>query len=82
MLRSKTVLVTGGAGSFGHFVTRALLESSVKEVRVFSRDEKKQHDMRMLYSRRPELVFVLGDIRDRQAVSEAMTGGIVRGDQR
>lgn len=74
MLRNKTVLVTGGTGSFGHFITHTLLGLGVKEVRVFSRDEKKQHDMRMLYGRRSELKFVIGDVRDRRSVFEAIAG--------
>ena len=74
MLKNKTILVTGGTGSFGHFITHALLELGVREICIFSRDEKKQHDMRSLYRGRPELTFVLGDIRNRQAVFEAMKG--------
>ncbi len=74
MLQNKTVLITGGTGSFGHFITHALLGLGVRETRIFSRDEKKQHDMRELYRDRRELAFVLGDIRNRQAVFDAMKG--------
>jgi UDP-glucose 4-epimerase len=71
---NRRVLVTGGTGSFGHFIVHALLKKGVKEVRVFSRDEKKQYDMRMRYRDRPELTFVLGDIRNLQTTNEAMEG--------
>ena len=74
MLENKTVLITGGTGSFGYFLTRVLLKLSVKEARVFSRDEKKQHDMRVVFNNHPRLTFVLGDIRSRGAVFEAMKG--------
>ena len=68
------VLVTGGTGSFGNFIVRHLLNLGVKEVRLLSRDEKKQHDMRVFYRSRPDLTFVIGDIRDRDSVDEAMEG--------
>ena len=72
--RDKTVLVTGGTGSFGNFVVRRLLNAGVKEVRVLSRDEKKQYDMRVFYQGRKDLTFVIGDIRQREVVDEAMEG--------
>ena len=68
------VLVTGGTGSFGNFVVRRLLQLGAKEVRILSRDEKKQYDMRVFYESRPDLTFVIGDIRDRASVDEAMKG--------
>lgn len=68
------VLVTGGTGSFGNFVVRHLLDLGTREVRVLSRDEKKQYDMRVFYDSRPDLKFAVGDIRDRSAVDEAMKG--------
>jgi len=68
------VLVTGGTGSFGNFLVRRLLDMGAKEVRVLSRDEKKQYDMRMFYESRPDLTFVIGDIRNRASVDEAMQG--------
>lgn len=74
---TKTVLVTGGTGSFGHFIVHGLLQRGVKEVRVLSRDEKKQYDMRVLYKDWPALKFVLGDIRNAQSVFEAMQGADV-----
>jgi len=71
---SKTVLVTGGTGSFGNFVVRRLLECGAKEVRVLSRDEKKQYDMRVFYQGRADLQFVIGDVRNPAVVDEAMAG--------
>jgi UDP-glucose 4-epimerase len=68
------VLVTGGTGSFGSFVVRHLLNLGTKEVRVLSRDEKKQYDMRVFYGKRPDLMFVIGDIRNERSVNEAMEG--------
>ncbi|HMM77645.1 MAG TPA: polysaccharide biosynthesis protein [Gammaproteobacteria bacterium] len=71
---NKTVLVTGGTGSFGNFVVRRLLNAGVREVRVLSRDEKKQYDMRVFYQGRKDLSFVIGDVRHREVVDEAMNG--------
>jgi UDP-N-acetylglucosamine 4,6-dehydratase len=71
---NKSVLVTGGTGSFGNFVVRRLLNAGVREVRVLSRDEKKQYDMRVFYQGRKDLTFVIGDIRNRDVVDEAMCG--------
>jgi UDP-N-acetylglucosamine 4,6-dehydratase/5-epimerase len=70
----KTFLVTGGTGSFGNFVVRSLLDSGAREVRVFSRDEKKQYDMRVFYGARRELSFVIGDVREPDRLDEAMCG--------
>lgn len=70
----KSVLVTGGTGSFGNFVVRRLLDSGAKEVRVLSRDEKKQYDMRVYYQGRSDLSFVIGDVRNRDGLDEAMEG--------
>src|SRR3972149_1233582 len=72
--KTKTVLVSGGTGSFGHYIVHTLLQRGAKEVRVLSRDEKKQYDMRVRYKSRPELTFVLGDIRNAQTVFESMLG--------
>jgi UDP-N-acetylglucosamine 4,6-dehydratase/5-epimerase len=68
------VLVTGGTGSFGNFIVRRLLDLGAQEVRVLSRDEKKQYDMRVFYEDRPDLSLVIGDIRQPRAVDEAMEG--------
>ncbi|MBV8665377.1 MAG: SDR family NAD(P)-dependent oxidoreductase [Burkholderiaceae bacterium] len=70
----KRVLVTGGTGSFGNFIVRRLLDLGAKEVRVLSRDEKKQHDMRVYYRGRSDLTFVIGDVRNRDRLDEAMAG--------
>jgi UDP-glucose 4-epimerase len=73
-LKDKAVLVTGGTGSFGNFIVHRLLELGVKEVRILSRDEKKQYDMKVFYRGRSNLSFVIGDLRDRHTVAEAMQG--------
>jgi len=70
----KSVLVSGGTGSFGNFIVRRLLDLGAKEVRVLSRDEKKQHDMRVYYRGRTNLTFVIGDVRNRERLDEAMSG--------
>lgn len=74
-MKAKRVLITGGTGSFGHAAVRRFLErSSVEEVVVFSRDEKKQHDMRQEYRDNPKLTFVVGDVRDRDTLRHALNG--------
>lgn len=73
MFDNKILLITGGTGSFGQAVLRRFLDSSLKEIRVFSRDEKKQEDMRIRYGN-PKLKFHLGDVRDPASVNDAMTG--------
>jgi UDP-glucose 4-epimerase len=74
MFQGKTILVTGGTGSFGHdFINLVLGRHEPARVVVYSRDEKKQHDMRLAYSD-PRLAFVIGDIRDRHQVASAMRG--------
>lgn len=73
MFTDKVLLITGGTGSFGNAVLRRFLQSDLREIRVFSRDEKKQDDMRKRY-RDPKLKFYLGDVRDRAAVADAMRG--------
>jgi len=67
----KTLLITGGTGSFGNAVMRRFLDSEVSEIRIFSRDEKKQDDMRQEY-KSPKLKFYLGDVRDSASVAHAM----------
>jgi UDP-N-acetylglucosamine 4,6-dehydratase len=67
------LLITGGTGSFGNAVLRRFLDSSVREIRIFSRDEKKQDDMRTRYSS-PKLKFYIGDVRDPASVVAATRG--------
>lgn len=69
----KILLITGGTGSFGNAVLTKFLSTDVAEIRVFSRDEKKQDDMRKLYPQQ-KLKFYIGDVRDRQSVHAAMRG--------
>lgn len=73
MFKDKTLIITGGTGSFGNAVLRRFLDSEVAEIRIFSRDEKKQDDMRKLYAH-DKLKFYIGDVRDRQSVGDAMHG--------
>ena len=71
--RGKTLLVTGGTGSFGNAILRRFLDSEIAEIRVFSRDEKKQDDMRKRYAS-SKLKFYIGDVRDKRSVVSAMRG--------
>jgi UDP-N-acetylglucosamine 4,6-dehydratase/5-epimerase len=73
MFANKKLLITGGTGSFGNAVLRRFLNSKVEEIRVFSRDEKKQDDMRKQYND-ARLKFYIGDVRYRQSVEDAMYG--------
>jgi UDP-N-acetylglucosamine 4,6-dehydratase/5-epimerase len=73
MFKDRVLLITGGTGSFGNAVLRRFLDSDLSEVRVLSRDEKKQDDMRKHYNH-PKLKFYLGDIRDYQSVLNAVRG--------
>lgn len=73
MFDNKTLLITGGTGSFGNAVLRRFLDSGLREIRVFSRDEKKQDDMRKLYNS-ARIKFYLGDVRDERSVAPAMRG--------
>lgn len=73
MFRGKTLLITGGTGSFGRAVLARMLDSQVKEIRIFSRDEKKQDDLRKHYNSE-KLKFYLGDVRDYQSVLNAVRG--------
>ncbi|MCF0211167.1 MAG: polysaccharide biosynthesis protein [Bacteroidales bacterium] len=79
IFKDKVLLITGGTGSFGNAVLRRFLDSDIKEIRIFSRDEKKQDDMRHhLQANRPEVAnkvkFYIGDVRSREAVDFAMNG--------
>lgn len=73
MFKNKTLLITGGTGSFGNAVMKRFLDTDIKEVRIFSRDEKKQDDMRKLYNN-DKLKFYIGDVRDLSSVKNAMYG--------
>jgi len=73
MFKNKTLLITGGTGSFGNAVLSRFLDTDIKEIRIFSRDEKKQDDMRKKYND-PKLKFYLGDVRDQNSIKDAMRG--------
>jgi UDP-N-acetylglucosamine 4,6-dehydratase len=73
MFNNKILLITGGTGSFGNAVLRRFLDSDLREIRIFSRDEKKQDDMRKLYNS-PKLKFYIGDVRDPHSVMNAVRG--------
>ncbi|MDA9602333.1 polysaccharide biosynthesis protein [Flavobacteriaceae bacterium] len=73
MFKGSTLLITGGTGSFGNAVLNKFLSSGIEEIRIFSRDEKKQHDMRVEY-KSPKLKFYLGDVRDYTSILEASIG--------
>ena len=73
IFNQKTLLITGGTGSFGNAVTQRFLKTDIKEIRIFSRDEKKQDDMRKLYND-DRLKFYIGDVRDLASVKNAMHG--------
>lgn len=73
MFKDKTLLITGGTGSFGNAVLKRFLNTDIKEIRIFSRDEKKQDDMRKAF-KNDKLKFHIGDVRDLQSISAAMIG--------
>ena len=73
MFDGKTLLITGGTGSFGKAVLSRFLDTGIKEIRIFSRDELKQDDMRKHYAN-PKLQFYLGDVRDINSIDDAMRG--------
>src|SRR5882724_8960080 len=73
MFNDKTLMITGGTGSFGNAVLRRFLDTNIREIRIFSRDEKKQEDMRVEL-KNEKLKFFIGDVRDYGNVREAMTG--------
>lgn len=73
MFKDKILLITGGTGSFGNAMLKGFLNSDLKEIRIFSRDEKKQEDMRIEY-KNDKLNFVIGDIRDFDSINNAMAG--------
>lgn len=73
MFNNKTLLITGGTGSFGNAVLDRFLETDIKEIRIFSRDEKKQDDMRHRLQS-PKIKFYIGDVRDKRSIDNAMAG--------
>jgi len=73
MFTNKVLMITGGTGSFGNAVLKRFLDSDLKEIRIFSRDEKKQDDMRKRYAN-PKLKFYIGDVRDFRSVLNATRG--------
>lgn len=73
MFKNKTLLITGGTGSFGHAVLDRFLSTDIREIRIFSRDEKKQDDMRTQYNN-DKVKFYIGDVRDISSVKNAMHG--------
>ena len=70
---NKTLLITGGTGSFGNAVLQRFLQTNIKEIRVFSRDEKKQEDMRISINNE-KLKFYIGDIRSYESIFDALVG--------
>ncbi len=81
IFKDKVLLITGGTGSFGNMVLKRFLDSDIREIRIFSRDEKKQDDMRhelqLLYPKQASKVkFFIGDVRSRQSIDIAMRGGV------
>lgn len=73
MFKNKTLLITGGTGSFGNAVLKRFLDTDIKEIRIFSRDEKKQDDMRHTLQN-PKVKFYIGDVRNKRSVDNAMRG--------
>lgn len=73
IFEGKTLMITGGTGSFGNAVLKRFLDTDIKEIRVFSRDEKKQDDMRKLYNN-SKIKFYIGDVRDLRSVQDAIFG--------
>src|SRR6056300_137720 len=73
MFKSRKLLITGGTGSFGNAVLNKFLDSEILEIRILSRDEKKQHDMRVIYNN-PKIKFFIGDVRDRESIKSAIQG--------
>jgi UDP-N-acetylglucosamine 4,6-dehydratase/5-epimerase len=70
---NKVLLITGGTGSFGNAVLRRFLDSGISEIRIFSRDEKKQDDMRQFY-KNPKIKYFIGDVREKRSIDHAMMG--------
>mgnify|MGYP006129625349 CR=1 FL=1 len=73
MFKNKVLFIAGGTGSFGNAVLRRYLTASIEEIRIFSRDELKQDDMRKYYNN-DMLKFYIGDVRDKNSIDDAMRG--------
>ena len=73
MFENKILLITGGTGSFGNAVLKRFIDSDLSEIRIFSRDEKKQEDMRLAFSN-SKVKFFIGDVRNYESVYEVMNG--------
>lgn len=73
MFKDKTLLITGGTGSFGSTILKKFMDSEFKEIRIFSRDEKKQHDLRTIYNN-PKIKFIIGDVRDKESCDKVTLG--------
>jgi UDP-glucose 4-epimerase len=73
MFKDKTLLITGGTGSFGNAVLKRFLNTDIKEIRIFSRDEKKQDDMRQYYNN-SKIKYYIGDVRNYESISSALKG--------
>jgi len=73
MFEGKTLLITGGTGSFGNAVLKRFLDTDIKEIRIFSRDEKKQDDMRKAYNN-DKIKFYIGDVRNLESIRDAVKG--------
>jgi UDP-N-acetylglucosamine 4,6-dehydratase/5-epimerase len=71
MYKNKILLITGGTGSFGNAVLKRFVNTEIKEIRIYSRDEKKQDDMRRYYNN-PKIKYYIGDVRDYSSVNSAM----------
>ena len=73
IFKNKTLLITGGTGSFGNAILKRLISTDIKEIRIFSRDELKQDDMRKFYNSN-KLKFYIGDVRDKDSIDDAIRG--------
>ena len=73
MFKNKVLLITGGTGSFGNAVLQKFINTDINEIRIFSRDEKKQDDMRRQYQNK-KIKFYIGDVREKQSIDQAIVG--------
>ena len=73
MFKNKVLLITGGTGSFGNAVLQRFINTDINEIRIFSRDEKKQDDMHRLYQNE-KIKFFIGDVREGQSINQAIAG--------